>query len=124
MPVIHAADAVVHDLHGARFTSYASSVAGSAELCVWRLELPEVGAGAPHRISREEVFVFTGGAGTGSLNNNKYIAIEASSHNVLINTLTTGAGPSTVPEPRFYGLLLAGLLGLAGTVYRRRRVTE
>jgi mannose-6-phosphate isomerase-like protein (cupin superfamily) len=61
MPVIHAADTVVHDLHGARFTSYASSAAGSAELCVWRLELPEVGAGTPHRISREEVLVFTGG---------------------------------------------------------------
>ena len=64
--------------------------------------------------------LFTGG----STHNDQYIAIEASSHNVLINTLTTGAGPSTVPEPRFYGLLLAGLLGLAGTVYRRRRVTE
>jgi quercetin dioxygenase-like cupin family protein len=62
MPVIHAADAVVHDLHGARFTSYASSAAGSAELCVWRLDLREPSTGVPHRISREEVFVLTAGA--------------------------------------------------------------
>jgi len=61
MPVIHAADAVVHDLHGARFTSYASSAAGSKELGVWRLDLPEPGAGIPHRISREEVFVLVDG---------------------------------------------------------------
>jgi len=63
MPVIHAADAVVHELHGARFTSYASSASGSAELCVWRVDLPEPSAGGvPHRISREEVFVVIEGA--------------------------------------------------------------
>jgi quercetin dioxygenase-like cupin family protein len=62
VPVIHAADAVVHELHGARFTSYASSAAGSTELCVWRLDLPQVGDGLPHRISREEVFVVIGGS--------------------------------------------------------------
>jgi len=61
MPVIHATDAVVHDLHGARFTSYASSAAGSKELCVWRLDLPEPTGGVPHRISREEVFVIVDG---------------------------------------------------------------
>lgn len=49
-----------------------------------------------------------------------FIAIEATSHNVLLNSLTAAA----VPEPRFYGLLLAGLMGLAGIVYRKRRVTE
>jgi hypothetical protein len=58
--------------------------------------------------------IFTGGGA------NSFIAIEATSHNVLINSLTAAA----VPEPRFYGLLLAGLLGFAGIVYRKRRVTE
>jgi hypothetical protein len=56
---------------------------------------------------------FTGG-GT-----NSFIAIEATSHNVLINSLTATA----TPEPRFYGLLLAGLLGVAGTIYRKRQTT-
>ena len=62
MPVIHAADAVVHELHGVRFTSYASSAAGSTELCVWRVDIPQVGDGAPHRISREEIFVIIDGS--------------------------------------------------------------
>jgi hypothetical protein len=51
---------------------------------------------------------------------NSFIAIEATSHNVLLNSLTATA----TPEPRFYGLLLASLLGLAGIVYRKRHVTE
>jgi hypothetical protein len=62
--------------------------------------------------------LFKGGPGSGSLNNDRYIAIEASSHNVLINSLTVTS------EPRFYGILLAGLQGLAGIVYRKRRITE
>ena len=36
MPVVHAADAVIHDMHGSRFTSYAAPSRGSAELCAWR----------------------------------------------------------------------------------------
>lgn len=56
MPVIRSADAVVFEIHGATFRSYASSAAGSRELCFWRTELPDVGTGLPHRVSREEVF--------------------------------------------------------------------
>ncbi len=57
----------------------------------------------------------------GTAFNNKYIAIKATSANVLLNTLAT---VPAVPEPRFYGLLLAGMLAIGGVVYRRRRVTE
>ena len=32
--------------------------------------------------------------------------------------------PAAAPEPRFYGLLLAGLLGLAGMVYQKRRAAQ
>ena len=62
MPVVRTADAVVHEMHGARFTSYASTLHGSAELCVWRLELQEAAPAAPHRISREEVFAVISGS--------------------------------------------------------------
>ena len=55
--------------------------------------------------------IFTGGGA------NSYIAIEATSNNVLINSLVV----SSVPEPRFYSVLLAGMLALAGIVWRRRR---
>lgn len=56
MPVIRSAEAVVFEIHGATFRSYASSATGSKELCFWRTEIPEEVTGLPHRVSREEVF--------------------------------------------------------------------
>ncbi|MFF2851839.1 cupin domain-containing protein [Streptomyces sp. NPDC058001] len=56
MPVVRSSDAVVHEMHGARFVSYASSASGSAELCAWRGEIP-AGTKAPaHTVSKEEIF--------------------------------------------------------------------
>ncbi len=52
----------------------------------------------------------------------EFIAIEADCHYLLLDSIT--GTPSATPEPRFYGLLLAGLLGLAGTVYQRRRAAQ
>jgi hypothetical protein len=51
-----------------------------------------------------------------------WIAIQADCHYLLLDTLTIT--PAAAPEPRFYGLLLAGLLGLAGMVYQRRRAAH
>jgi hypothetical protein len=53
----------------------------------------------------------------------EWIAIEADCHYILLDTIT-GAPPSGVPEPRFYGLLLAAFLGLGGMVYQRRRAAQ
>ncbi|WP_324785698.1 cupin domain-containing protein [Streptomyces sp. H51] len=56
MPVIRTSDAVTHEIHGARFVSYATPLTGSKELCAWRGEIP-AGTRAPvHTVSREEVF--------------------------------------------------------------------
>jgi len=53
---------------------------------------------------------------------NEVVAIVADCHYLLLDSIT---GTSSVPEPRFYGLLLAGLLGLVGIfVHNRKRVTE
>lgn len=54
----------------------------------------------------------------------EWVAIEADCHYILLDTITGTAPTSTVPEPRFYGLLLASLLGIAGVVYRRRRAPQ
>lgn len=62
MPVIRSTEATVFEVQGARFASYASSAAGSRELCAWRTEVPDAGAGMPHRVSREEVFLIIEGS--------------------------------------------------------------
>src|ERR1044072_5073201 len=56
MPVVRSSDAVTHEIHGARFVSYATPLAGSKELCAWRGEIPP-GTKAPvHTVTREELF--------------------------------------------------------------------
>ncbi|MFF4801719.1 cupin domain-containing protein [Streptomyces sp. NPDC001351] len=56
MPVIRTSEAVTHEIHGARFVSYAGPLTGSKELCAWRGEIP-AGTKAPvHTVSREEIF--------------------------------------------------------------------
>ena len=56
MPVIRSSDAVTHEIHGARFVSYATPLTGSKELCAWRGEIP-AGTKAPaHTVNREEIF--------------------------------------------------------------------
>ena len=62
MPVVRSADATVHDMHGARFSSYASPGRGNAgELCAWRLDLPPGSDGVPHTVSQEEVILVLSG---------------------------------------------------------------
>jgi hypothetical protein len=51
----------------------------------------------------------------------EWVAIEADCHYLLLSSITGAPAASGVPEPRFYGLLLASLLGIAGVVYQRRR---
>ena len=61
MPVIRSTDAVVHEMHGTRFTSYAAPARGSQELCAWRIDVPPGSTGVAHTITREEiVFVLSG----------------------------------------------------------------
>ncbi len=62
MPVNRPAEAVVHELHGVRFTSYAAPDRGSRELCAWRVDIPAGTAGVAHRVSREEVLYILSGS--------------------------------------------------------------
>jgi mannose-6-phosphate isomerase-like protein (cupin superfamily) len=61
VPVIRAAEATVHHMHGASFTSYARPSGGSRELCAWRIEIPALTDGVPHHVSREEVLYVLSG---------------------------------------------------------------
>ncbi|MEV6062242.1 cupin domain-containing protein [Nocardia asteroides] len=64
MPVVRSADAQVHEIHNARFTSLVRPGTGSAELCVWQTEIAPESVGVPHRILGEEAFVLLSGAVT------------------------------------------------------------
>jgi quercetin dioxygenase-like cupin family protein len=56
MPVVRSSEGVTHEIHDARFVSYASPRVGSRELCAWRGEIP-AGTRAPaHTVNREELF--------------------------------------------------------------------
>ncbi|MEU0674091.1 cupin domain-containing protein [Streptomyces sp. NPDC006172] len=56
MPLVRSADAVTHEIHGARFVSYATPLTGSRELAAWRGEIPPGTKAPAHTVSREEVF--------------------------------------------------------------------
>ncbi|KJK58030.1 cupin domain-containing protein [Saccharothrix sp. ST-888] len=62
MPVVSADQATVHEIHGARFISYAAPATGSTELCAWRLEIAAGTPGVEHTITREEVLHVLSGA--------------------------------------------------------------
>ncbi|MDJ0343126.1 cupin domain-containing protein [Streptomyces sp. H10-C2] len=62
MPVVPAAEAIVHEMHGIRFVSYIVPAHGSKELCAWRGEIPAGTAGPAHTITREEVFLMLSGS--------------------------------------------------------------
>ena len=56
---------------------------------------------------------------TSALDPIEFIAIKADCTYLLLNSIT--AHTPSVPEPRFYGFLLAGLFGVVGAIYQRRR---
>lgn len=56
MPVIRSGEAVTHEIHGARFVSYATPLTGSRELCAWRGEIPPGTRAPAHTVNREEIF--------------------------------------------------------------------
>ncbi|MFE0253471.1 cupin domain-containing protein [Streptomyces sp. NPDC059010] len=55
MPVVRPSDALVHEMHGARFVSYATPLTGSKELCAWRGEIPPGTKAPAHTVNREEI---------------------------------------------------------------------
>ncbi len=55
-------DAVVHEVHGARFASFVAPSAGSEQLCAWQVRVAAGVAGQEHRVSHEEVFLVLSGS--------------------------------------------------------------
>ena len=61
MAVIPAPAAPTYELGGARFTSLATPSRGSTDTSVWLVEIAPGTEGAPHQLTREEVFVVLAG---------------------------------------------------------------
>ncbi|WP_251092759.1 cupin domain-containing protein [Streptomyces sp. Caat 7-52] len=107
MPVVRSSEAVTHEIHGARFVSYATPLTGSKELCAWRGEIP-AGTKAPaHTVSREEIFLLLVGellmtldgrterisAGdTVIVNPGSTLAVENPTDHTAISWVTTSTG--------------------------------
>jgi len=56
MPIVRSTEAATHEMHGARFISYATPRTGSKELCAWRGEIPAGTRATHHTVTREEIF--------------------------------------------------------------------
>ncbi|MEP6731306.1 MAG: cupin domain-containing protein [bacterium] len=56
-PLIAAADAPVFSLPSVKFTGLAAPSRGAAETSVWMVEIEPNTDGAPHSLTREEIFV-------------------------------------------------------------------
>ncbi|WP_420032850.1 cupin domain-containing protein [Streptomyces sp. cg28] len=91
MPVVRASEAVVHEMHGARFVSYATPRTGSAQLAAWRGEIP-AGTRAPaHTVTHEEVLHLLAGT--------LRLTLDGESHTVTAgDTAIVNAGTTLAVE--------------------------
>lgn len=72
MPIRRCGDHDTHQMHGAQFHSYVAPSRGSRQLSAWRTELEPGTAGAPHRVSHEEVFLVLDGSPVITLDDNRF----------------------------------------------------
>jgi quercetin dioxygenase-like cupin family protein len=111
VPVIHAAQAAVHQMHGTSFTAYASPARGSRELCAWHIEIPGHTEGVRHRVSREEVLYVLSGTIRASLDGQ---AEDATAGDVIVVPAGAQFGADNLAdEPaRAWVTTSVGLLGV------------
>jgi quercetin dioxygenase-like cupin family protein len=115
MPIVHATDAAVHELHGSRFTSYAAPARGSQELCAWLLEVPAGSHGAAHTVTREEILFTLRGAlrvmlddQPGELAPGDMLLVPAGSSVRVDNTSSESASAWVTTSVGFEGVLADG----------------
>ena len=111
MPVIHAGQAAVHQMHGTNFTAYASPARGSRELCAWHIEIPGRTEGVRHRVSREEVLYVLSGTIRASLDGQ---AEDATAGDVIVVPAGAQFGVDNLGEEPATAWVTtsAGLLGV------------
>jgi mannose-6-phosphate isomerase-like protein (cupin superfamily) len=119
MPFVTANEAVVHDMHGVRFVSYAAPAFGSKELCAWRGEVPGGSGGQAHTVSCEEVFLVLSGSlrltidGDARLLNEGDVAIAPAGSTLVV------ANPTKEPA----GMWVTTSIGLTATMPDGARIS-
>jgi len=98
-----------------------TSFSGMTKLNNAAIAVDEGGTSQPNGVSAGQGYQFTFTKTTAGTTN-QWIAISADCHYLLLTEIKVST--STVPEPRFYGLLLAGMLGIAGVYARKRQMTS
>jgi len=104
-------------------TSTPTSFGGMTKLDSSPINVTEGGTSQPNGISTGQGYQFSFTKTTAGTSN-EWIAISADCHYLLLTEMKVTTSTSTVPEPRFYGLLMAGMIGLAGIYARKRRAVE
>jgi hypothetical protein len=100
-------------------TSTPTAFSGTTMLNSSPISVDESGTSMPNGTSAGQGYQFSFTKTTAGIQN-QWIAISADCHYLLLDEIKVST--SAVPEPRFYGLLMAGLLGIAGIYARKRRV--
>jgi hypothetical protein len=92
-----------------------TSFSGMTKMTSTPIHVDEGGTSMPNGTSLTQPFQYSI---TKNLSGVQWVAIAADCHYLVLDQVKTSY--NSVPEPRFYGLLMAGMLGLAA-VYARKR---
>jgi mannose-6-phosphate isomerase-like protein (cupin superfamily) len=76
MPVLRSPAAPTHTLPGVSFTSLATPSRGASETALWRIEVAPRSPGAPHELTREEVFLILAGSARATIGETVEVARE------------------------------------------------
>lgn len=114
MPFIAHEDAPVFDMHNARFLGLASPARGARETAAWIVTLAPESQGAPHQLTREEVFIGLEGRAIASVGEATF---EVTPHSALIvpaHTPFAISNPDGVPFRAVAILPVGGQASIAG----------
>lgn len=97
MPLIQGATAPTFTLPHAIFTGLAAPSRGSAETSVWRVKLAPQAIGAPHSLTREEIFVAIAGRAVAEIDGERIEVAEGDALVVPAGRMLSLGNPHAEP---------------------------
>lgn len=114
MPFIAHADAPVFEMHNAHFLGLASPGRGAQETATWIVTLAPMSTGAPHQLTREEVFVALEGRAIAVVGDATHELTPESALIVPAHTTFSLSNPGSVPFRAVAILPVGGQASVAG----------